>query len=166
MNELVLASQSIVKSGKMDASGTWTLLWDMSSGGYHKASFHFIFIQAPAEEAVQWANWKWNIHPDNVTCPCCGPDYSVSQGKLGDIAAYHFTKYYERRNNNDQDWGYTVSKEEVAKRIFQCILDNGRGISWGREEEDYALFIFRDMMGDEYKNHHKCEVSWVHDMDA
>lgn len=160
MNELIETGKQLVLTNKVDASGTWTHLWDMSSGGYHKADFHHIFIQAPANEAVQWANWKWDIHPDNITCSCCGQDYGVIQGRLGDIAAFHFTKCSE----HDDD-GYGVPEKEIVRRVFQCVLDGGEVDGYDIREKQYALFVFRSMMGKEYKKHYTKECSYVTDYD-
>ena len=56
----------------------WTKFYDMHSGGDAKTEWEVIVFEAKKKDAIKYANWKWGIHPDNVTCTCCGEDFSVS----------------------------------------------------------------------------------------
>jgi len=56
----------------------WTKFFDMSSGGSEKTQWSIIVFEAKKKDAIKYANWKWDIHPDNVTCTCCGTDFSAS----------------------------------------------------------------------------------------
>ncbi len=57
----------------------WTKFWDMHSGGGLKEDpIQFIFIEAPADEAVVVFYNRFKHNPYRVTCSCCGEDYSVS----------------------------------------------------------------------------------------
>ena len=68
----------------------WTKFWDMHSGGGQKLDWAKIYIQAPEEEAVVIFSNRFGRDPENVTCNCCGEDYSVSESKtLGEATEYH-----------------------------------------------------------------------------
>lgn len=76
--------------GKGETGGPWTQFWDMSSGGSQKEPYHFIYIEAPAEEAEIIFYNRFGHSPSRVTCTCCGADYSVSQSAtLAEATAYH-----------------------------------------------------------------------------
>lgn len=55
----------------------WTRFFDMSSGGGEKLDWTTIVIQMPEEEAVAHFEVHFGRNPHNVTCDCCGPDYSI-----------------------------------------------------------------------------------------
>ena len=59
------------------AESVWTRFFDMSSGGYEKLDYTVIWIEAPEEEAVKIFEDIFGRDPNNVTCPCCGEDYSI-----------------------------------------------------------------------------------------
>jgi len=56
----------------------WTKFWDMHSGGGTKLNWEIIYIEAPEKEAIEIFMDKFGRDPFNVTCDCCGDDYSVS----------------------------------------------------------------------------------------
>ena len=154
--KLVTRNQGLKKVGDMDASGIWTHIWDMHGGGNTKTDCHHIFIQPNEEDAMRWANWKWSIHPYDVTCSCCGNDFSIDEGQLGDLAAFHFTKSdeYDKKLPHDIKWKYVIPQKEVAKRMFMCIINGGDFVNRsGAEEKKFALFVFANKMGNEYKSH-------------
>jgi hypothetical protein len=62
-------------------AGPWTQFFDMHSGGGQKLNWTHIFIQAPQEEAVKIFEQRFGRDPSNVTCECCGEDYSVTEAK-------------------------------------------------------------------------------------
>lgn len=80
---------------------TWTRFFDMSSGGSNKVGPDVIWIQADEEKAVELFEsiFKWD--PTNVTCECCGQDYSIYEGDFRPSVG---------------DW--IVSKEDIEK--FEC----------------------------------------------
>ena len=127
-------------ASQKDYSGTWTKLFDMSSGVHEKTDWSIIFIQADQEDAIRYANWRWDIHPDNVTCTCCGEDFFVSSGELGKIAKFHVTSW----SGDESELGW----EDVVARA------RGR---------DDMLLVFSDEMGDEWKGHsvHHSGYVWL-----
>lgn len=57
----------------------WTEFMDMHSGGGQKLDWAYIFVEAPEDEARRVFAARFGRNPDNVTCDCCGSDYSVSE---------------------------------------------------------------------------------------
>lgn len=55
----------------------WTKFYDMSSGGSEKLGACTIWIEAEEYEAVELFEKIFGLDPYNVTCQCCGQDYSV-----------------------------------------------------------------------------------------
>lgn len=67
----------------------WTKFLDMSSGGGEKLDWWSIWIEAPEAEARVIFYNLFDRDPDNVTCDCCGEDYSVTEyGTLENATAY------------------------------------------------------------------------------
>jgi hypothetical protein len=59
------------------AKSRWTRFFDMSSGGSEKLEWSTILIEAPEDEAVRIFEARFQRDPRNVTCDCCGADYSI-----------------------------------------------------------------------------------------
>lgn len=58
----------------------WYRFFDMGSGGYDKTEFSNIYIEAFCEDyAVKIFENKFGISPYNITCSCCGEDFSISE---------------------------------------------------------------------------------------
>lgn len=57
----------------------WTSFFDMNSGGGKKLQWTTILIEAPMDEAVRIFEARFQRDPYNVTCDCCGGDYSISE---------------------------------------------------------------------------------------
>ena len=49
----------------------------MSSGGSEKTDWTTIYIELPEDEAIEYFENRFGIDPHNVTCSCCGSDFSV-----------------------------------------------------------------------------------------
>lgn len=58
----------------------------MNSGGDQKLQWERIFIEAPYDEAVRVFYAKFGRHPENVTCSCCGSDYSIDESESLELA--------------------------------------------------------------------------------
>lgn len=68
----------------------WTQFWDMHSGGGLKEKWHFIYIEAPEEEAKVIFYNRFGHNPERVTCTCCGDDYAIEEGEyLEKLTSYH-----------------------------------------------------------------------------
>ncbi len=57
----------------------WTKFYDTSSGGREKLGACTIWIEADEDEATVLFEQMFGRDPHNVTCSCCGPDYSVCE---------------------------------------------------------------------------------------
>lgn len=60
----------------------WTRFFDMSSGGREKLPFGVIWVEAPEAKAARIFEDMTGRDPDNVTCACCGPDYSFYEAEF------------------------------------------------------------------------------------
>ena len=56
----------------------WTELWDMHSGGRMKTNYHYIYINLPVSDAINWFENEFKIDAHNTTCDCCGEDFSIT----------------------------------------------------------------------------------------
>lgn len=72
---------------------TWTHFYDMSSGGSQKEEYNHIFIEASQKEAeIIFYNY-FGHSPYNVSCSCCGSDYSVSESDTLEKITKYYNKY-------------------------------------------------------------------------
>jgi hypothetical protein len=55
----------------------FTKFYDLSSGGSAKEEFCTLYVELPISEAIEWFIDKYGHDPYNITCECCGSDYSV-----------------------------------------------------------------------------------------
>lgn len=55
----------------------WTRFFDMSSGGSEKLGTTTIWIEESEHEATDLFEQMFGRDPHNITCACCGEDYSV-----------------------------------------------------------------------------------------
>ncbi len=76
----------------------WTRFMDMHSGGNQKLDWAYIYIEAPEAAAREIFEGKFGRNPYNVTCDCCGEDYSISEDETLEQA----TKYNRYRYNNTE----------------------------------------------------------------
>jgi hypothetical protein len=101
----------------------WTQFWDMHSGGGLKEKWQFIYIEAPESEAKSVFYSRFGHNPERVTCTCCGRDYSISEGELDQLTAYHrncdfddkLHKYAERRDKGKFVHGKYQTVDEYCK---------------------------------------------------
>lgn len=93
-NTGVMATET-VKTKAPDTG--WTLFWDMHSGGSAKVEpYDKIYIEMPQAAAESYFEQRFGRDPYEVTCDCCGEDYSVSfAATLDEISAYHRGCAYE-----------------------------------------------------------------------
>lgn len=74
-----------------------TIFFDMSSGGKEKLPWTLIIIEADKPKAIEVFELKWHRNPHNVTCNCCGSDYSISEYKSLDAAKKQYAAYHHVR---------------------------------------------------------------------
>lgn len=60
----------------------FVMFFDMCSGGGEKTDYSEIIIEAESiEQAEMIFEDRFNRDPRNVTCGCCGPDFSIYEVK-------------------------------------------------------------------------------------
>lgn len=64
------------------SAAVWTRFFDMSSGGYEKLPFTTIWVEAPEAEAARIFEDMTGRDPENVTCACCGSDYTFYEAEF------------------------------------------------------------------------------------
>lgn len=75
---------------------TVTHIWDMHGGGYTKTPYDHIFIEASEVEAAEELYRRFGVDVDDVTCQCCGGDFSISEyDSIDEATRYHRTTYGE-----------------------------------------------------------------------
>lgn len=80
---------------KNESSGVWTHFMDMHSGGDCKLDpYEHIYIEAYEEQAVMIFEAEFKRDPNNVTCDCCGEDYSISEYSSVERATEYQRKPY------------------------------------------------------------------------
>jgi hypothetical protein len=142
-----------------DLEGIWTRFNDMSSGGTQKTDWSIIFIQADVENATKYLNFKYEVHPDAVTCCCCGEDFAIATGRASDIFSRGFITWKEQMWSQDRelyketvkagdDWTYLVTREQVLERVIAHVNE---------PDERNVLIVFADEMGDEWRDHYVWE---------
>jgi hypothetical protein len=94
----------------------WTKFWDMHSGGGQKGDYPQYFIEAPEGEAMSVFYSRFGRNPYNITCTCCGEDYSVHEGEsLEKITEFH----------RKDDW-YGEDKRVLSMEEYeasgQCLI--------------------------------------------
>lgn len=102
----------MVETLTIETGGTWTHFMDMHSGGGCKTDYEHIYIQAPEEQAVKIFEEKFGRDPHNVTCNCCGSDYSISEdSSLEEITRFQRGKSW--LNNREFSLEEYLNKSDV-----------------------------------------------------
>ena len=123
----------------------WTQFMDMHSGGGSKLKWDYIYIEAPAGRAEEIFEEKFDRNPHNVTCDCCGSDYSVQEEKtLEQATGYHrrceydskLKKYVERQN--------TDMKEYYKGKEWKDYLKRNKHITIKEYEKQKNVLILRN----------------------
>lgn len=97
----------------LDIPDKVTVFLDMHSGGDAKLQWEKIYIALPKKLARIVFENRFNRNPDNITCSCCGEDYSVNE--YDNI--YQATGYY--RNCLFKDGEYI---EEPNSKYHKKII--------------------------------------------
>lgn len=69
---------------------TWTKVYVNNPRGVRPLPFHWVYIQANETLARAIFEDRFKMSPDQVTCPCCGSDFSLFEedGHLKDITQW------------------------------------------------------------------------------
>ncbi len=96
---------------------------DMHSGGGLKIDgADRIFIEGPEGPARELFTSRFDRDPDNVTCECCGEDYSVSEySSLEQATGFDRGARWSNKPNDGREGEYvekTDPRWETARRCF------------------------------------------------
>lgn len=107
----------------------WTVFWDMSSGGSTKLKpYDMIYIQATEDNAIKIFEDIFDRDPYNVTCDCCGQDYSIDEySSLEQATGYHRNCLYDSKlkgyaENLSNGYGKYMTVEEYESKSNVLIL--------------------------------------------
>ena len=68
---------------------TVTRFMDMHSGGHQKTPYTHIYIKESLDKAIKTFKEIFERDPDNVTCTCCGEDFTYEEyDSLEEATAY------------------------------------------------------------------------------
>lgn len=96
----------------------YTRFYDMSSGGRQKLQWSIVYVNLPETEAIQWFENKFGRNPYNVTCTCCGEDYSISSAEtLEELTEFQRNQVIKNLASQKNP---KISYEEY-KNITDCI---------------------------------------------
>lgn len=82
---------------KVKQTGLFTRFMDMHSGGDSKLDAEYIYIEEAEEKAADIFEAVFDRDPHNVTCWCCGNDYS----------------YYEVTDPEIESGSFVMTKQDI-----------------------------------------------------
>lgn len=92
---------------------TWTLFWDMhSGGGLKEAPYSKIYIEAPEDEARVIFYNRFGHNPERVSCTCCGDDYSIDESSTFKLASGYHRNCATLETPRDEDGRYSTPDDE------------------------------------------------------
>jgi len=100
----------------------WTRFMDMHSGGDQKLAWDYIYIEAPKQEAISVFELLFGRNPNNVTCNCCGDDYSITEDETLEQA----TEYNRKPYHSEE-----ISLSEYMKDPTVCFVTQDRQLQIG-----------------------------------
>lgn len=121
---------------------TWWSFMDMHSGGRQKTDYSHIFIEANSEsEACGIFESIFGCNPDNITCDCCGSDFSIYGGKdLKSLTTYHRNvPVFGNSETIEQRYGRKYFKEQICFEKGEIIPDIFEHI--GYNDDPYESYI-------------------------
>ena len=96
MSEINIKRETYKPKAKSTDASIWTRFMDMHSGGGAKLDYENILIHAPERRAREIFEEYFERDSNNVTCECCGEDYSVSEDTydkhMSIISEYHSSR--------------------------------------------------------------------------
>lgn len=108
----------------------WTKFMDMHSGGSTKENgYNYIYINKPEDAACEFFEKKFGHDPFEVTCDCCGADYSVTEYEtLAEATAYergcaYIGDEYIEQGDPERTYRPHVPLEEYLKCKDVLVVD-------------------------------------------
>ena len=137
---------------------TWTQFMDMHSGGRQKLDWAYIYIEAKEEDAAKVFMHRFGRNPNNITCSCCGEDYSFyEQGdELQQASGFERHCLYEGKER-----GYIEVSDKYRKLIpFEEWLEDAKD-----PDSDHLIIYAKDIKPEELKGEapRRGRLVWVED---
>src|SRR5688500_13034581 len=115
---------------------TWTKFWDMHGGGTTKVKpFDKIYIETAEDEAKVVFFNPLGVNPEQISCGCCGEDYSIDDGEsLDQLTAFHRNCGWDEKakawgefrdprfTQHGDDYRPYITPEEYAKQPDVLII--------------------------------------------
>jgi len=93
---------------------TVTQFKDMHSGGKAKTSYENIYIEASESDAIDFFKSWFSRDPSQITCSCCGQDFSVrSYDSLEQATGYERNCVYEDGRYIEKPKSYSGSSRKL-----------------------------------------------------
>lgn len=133
----------------------WTLFWDMHSGGDLKLNWSKIYVELPRDRAIEYFKTRFGRDPYNVTCSCCGEDYSISEeDTLEQVSGYHRNCAYDVNTDkyveSSDDSCYFIPLDDYRKLEDVLIIsweDMSKPISYADLKIDKYTISLSKMLG-------------------
>jgi hypothetical protein len=110
----------------------WTVFKDAHSGGSKKLRFEIIYIEAPPDTALRIFRHVFKLDPHNVTCDCCGSDYSIFDERTSFVQASGFSRdcfynsdthqYEERVRGHESCWHHVTPEAHAADAEVRVLF--------------------------------------------
>lgn len=144
----------------------WTRFMDMHSGGGQKLDWAKVYIEAPEEDAAKVFMHRFGRNPNNITCSCCGEDYSFRDSEtLEQASAFdRHCKFDDKLKKYVEEPDPTYVKYGEGFRFipFQKWLAQE---SPNDERESFTLIYAKDIKLEELKGEtpRRGHLVWVED---
>lgn len=95
---------------------------DMHSGGRRKLDWSHIYIEAPEEEAKIIFYNIFDRNPDNVTCSCCGCDYSTDENPTLEDATGYDRGCLWVKNKSEGGGGHYIDEPDPERMSYRPYM--------------------------------------------
>lgn len=120
---------------------TWTKFWDMHTAGRAKTEYEKIYVEALYDEAVEFFESRFETDPHNVSCRCCGQDFSIDgYDSLQQATAYHRNCKFVEVDGEDGG-GHWVEKPKIVGNTVREHIELDEYV----EKDDVAVFYADDV---------------------
>lgn len=113
----------------------WTRFMDMHSGGRQKLDWAFIYIEAKEDDAAKVFMHRFGRNPNNITCSCCGEDYSFYEHGEDLQQASGFDRHCKYE-------GKQVGYIEVPDNTYQKLIPFEEWLEDAKDPDSDHLIIY------------------------
>lgn len=134
----------------------WTRFMDMHTGGRQKLDWAFIYIEAKEDDAAKVFQHRFGRNPNNITCSCCGEDFSFYEHNEDLQQASGFDRHCLFDGER-----YIEVSDKYRKLIpFEEWLEDAKD-----EDSDHLIIYASDIKPEELKGEtpRRGHLVWVED---